>query len=146
MHFVGPCRTIRIGSNFWKFYHIRTSFTLREPVFLVKVFRSEPIFLAFRVWTQCTASYLLGGPVCLWCLVSDTFRFDRIFPLQKLKMNLRPFFLVGCQIPKICARWNKGLCEVELSTSLTSVKPMAEGFSKKKSISFSFWQNFHLKI
>ncbi len=28
-----------IGSNFWKFYLIRTGFTLGEPVSLVKVFR-----------------------------------------------------------------------------------------------------------
>jgi hypothetical protein len=27
-----------IGSNFWKFYLIRTNFTLGEPVSLVKVF------------------------------------------------------------------------------------------------------------
>jgi hypothetical protein len=55
-----PCRTIRIGSKFWKFYLIKTVFTLGEPVLLVKVFRlfrSEPIFLVFRVWTQCTTSY-----------------------------------------------------------------------------------------
>jgi len=44
-----------IGSNFWKFYLIRTGFTLCEPVSFVKVFRllrSELIFLVFRVWTQ----------------------------------------------------------------------------------------------
>jgi hypothetical protein len=40
--FVGQCprdRDYCIGSNFWKFYIIRTSFTLGEPVSLVKVFR-----------------------------------------------------------------------------------------------------------
>jgi len=41
--FVGPCshrdRDYCIGSNFWKFYLIRTSFTLGELVSLVKVFR-----------------------------------------------------------------------------------------------------------
>jgi hypothetical protein len=41
--FVGPCshrdRDYGIGSNFWKFYLIRTSFTLGELVSLVKVFR-----------------------------------------------------------------------------------------------------------
>jgi hypothetical protein len=49
--FLGPCphkdRDYHIGSNFWKFYLIRTSFTLGEPVSLVKVFRlfrSEQIF------------------------------------------------------------------------------------------------------
>jgi hypothetical protein len=40
---VGPCphrhRDYRIGSNFWKFYIIRTIFPLGEPVSLVKVFR-----------------------------------------------------------------------------------------------------------
>jgi hypothetical protein len=62
-----------IGSNFWKFYLIRTGFTLGELVFLVKVFRlfrSGPILLVFRAWTQCITSYLLAGPACFWCLVS----------------------------------------------------------------------------
>jgi hypothetical protein len=48
-------RDYRIESNFWKFYLIRTSFTLDEPVSLVKVFRLfrlEWIDLVFRVWTQ----------------------------------------------------------------------------------------------
>jgi hypothetical protein len=47
--------TIEIGSNFWKFYFIRTGFTLDELVSLVKVFklfRLEWIVLVFRVWTQ----------------------------------------------------------------------------------------------
>jgi hypothetical protein len=54
-----------IGSNFWKFYLIKTNFTLGEPVSLVKVFRLEQIVLVFRVWTQAgrwTTSYLLAGP------------------------------------------------------------------------------------
>jgi hypothetical protein len=45
----------RIGSNFWKFYLTRIGLTLRELVFLVKVFRLfrlEWIFLVFRVWTH----------------------------------------------------------------------------------------------
>jgi len=57
--FVGPCphreRDYHIGSNFWKFYIIRTDFTSGELVFLVKVFglfRLEWIFLVFGVWTQ----------------------------------------------------------------------------------------------
>ncbi len=57
--FVGPCphrdKDYHIQSNFWKFYLIRTSFTLGELVPLVKVFRLfrlEWIFLVFRVWTQ----------------------------------------------------------------------------------------------
>jgi hypothetical protein len=44
-----------IGSNFWKFYLIKTGFILGELVSLVKVFRLfrlERIFLVFRVWTQ----------------------------------------------------------------------------------------------
>jgi hypothetical protein len=48
-------RDYRIGSNFSKFYLIRTSFTLGELVSLVKVFRLfrlEGILLMFRVWTQ----------------------------------------------------------------------------------------------
>jgi hypothetical protein len=57
--FVGPCPhrdgDYRIGSNFWKFYFIRTSFTLDELVSLVKrfnLFRLEWFVLVFRVWTQ----------------------------------------------------------------------------------------------
>ncbi len=57
--FVAPCahrdRDYNIGSNFWKFYLIRTGFTLGEPVSLVKVFRLfrlEWILLVFRVWTE----------------------------------------------------------------------------------------------
>jgi hypothetical protein len=46
-----PHRDYRIGSNFWKFYLIRTDFALGELVSLVKVFRLERIFLVFRVWT-----------------------------------------------------------------------------------------------
>jgi hypothetical protein len=70
-------RDYPIGSNFWKFYLIRTGFTFRELVSLVKVFRLfqlERSFWVLRVWTQwvsqCRASCLLAGPVCLWCLVS----------------------------------------------------------------------------
>ncbi len=57
--FVGPCphedRDYCIGSNFWKFYLIRISFTLGELIYLVKVFRLfrlEQIVLVCRVWTQ----------------------------------------------------------------------------------------------
>jgi len=48
-------RDYGIGSNFWKFYLIRSGFTLGEAVSLVKVlrlFRLERSFLVFRVWTQ----------------------------------------------------------------------------------------------
>jgi hypothetical protein len=44
-----------IGSNFWKFYLVRMSFTLGEWVSLVKMFRLfrlERIVLVFTVWTQ----------------------------------------------------------------------------------------------
>ncbi len=44
-----------IRSNFWKFYLIRTGFTLGELVSLVKVFRLfrlKQTFWVFRVWTQ----------------------------------------------------------------------------------------------
>ncbi len=44
-----------IRSNFWKFYHIKTSFTLGELISLVKVFRLfrlERNFWVFRMWTQ----------------------------------------------------------------------------------------------
>jgi uncharacterized protein YybS (DUF2232 family) len=44
-----------IGSNFWKFYLIKTSFILDELVSLVKVFRLFRlawIVLMFRLWTQ----------------------------------------------------------------------------------------------
>jgi hypothetical protein len=57
--FIGPCphrgRDYHIGSNFWKFYLIKTNFTLSELVSLVKVFRLfrlERIFLMLRVWTE----------------------------------------------------------------------------------------------
>jgi hypothetical protein len=57
-----------IGSNFWKFYLIRTSFTLGEPVALVKVFRLfrlEWIVLVFTVWTQYVdVQYWQGQHVC----------------------------------------------------------------------------------
>jgi hypothetical protein len=57
-----------IGSNFWKFYLIRTDFTLGEPVSLVKVFRLfrlERIFFGVQsvdTVGRCTTSYLLAWP------------------------------------------------------------------------------------
>jgi hypothetical protein len=55
--FIGPCPPqgqglYSVGSNFWKFYLIRTGFTLGEPVSLVKVFRLfrlEQIVLVLRM-------------------------------------------------------------------------------------------------
>jgi hypothetical protein len=73
-NFLGP-RDYRIWSNFWKFYLIRTSFTLGELVSLVKVFRLfrlEWIFFGVQsvdTVGRCTTSYLLTRPACLWCLV-----------------------------------------------------------------------------
>jgi hypothetical protein len=78
--FVGPwCgdRDYRIGSNFWKFYLIRTGFTLGEPVSLVKKTCSDCLdrnWIFFGVQSvdtvsRCTTSNLLAGPACLWCLV-----------------------------------------------------------------------------
>ncbi len=65
-----------IGSNFWKFYLIKTSFTLGERVSLVKVFRLfrlEQNFFGVETVdavSRCTTSYLLTRPACLWCLVN----------------------------------------------------------------------------
>lgn len=45
----------RTRSKFWKFYLIKTGFTLSEPVSCVTVFRLfrlERSFWVFRVWTQ----------------------------------------------------------------------------------------------
>jgi hypothetical protein len=53
-----------IGSNFWKFYLIKTSFTLGEPVYLVKMFtlfRLEWIFFGVKsvdTVARCTTSWL----------------------------------------------------------------------------------------
>jgi hypothetical protein len=69
-------RDYHIGSNFWKFYLIKTGFTLGEPVSLVKVFRLfrlERNFFGVQTVdavSRCTTSYLLAGPACLWCLVN----------------------------------------------------------------------------
>ncbi len=78
--FVGPCpcggRDYHIWSNFfWKFYLIRTGFTLGELVPLVKVFRLFRLEWMFSgvqsvdTVGRCTTSYLLAGPACLWGLV-----------------------------------------------------------------------------
>jgi len=74
-------RDYHIGSNFWKFYFNRISFTLREPVSLVKVFRlfrliGSDCFGVQSVNTigRCTTYYLLAQGqqhVCdaLFCFV-----------------------------------------------------------------------------
>ncbi len=101
------CWAYHIGSNFWKFYLNRTHFTLGESVSLVKVFRLfrlERIVLVFRVWTQyvrCTTSYLLAGPVCLWCLVSFAVfwcLFGEVFLDLKMFLKIPP--VLGFIIPK----------------------------------------------
>ncbi len=57
-------------SNFWKFYLIRTSFTLGQLVSLVKVFRQyklEQIFFGVQnvdTVGRCTTSYSLARPAC----------------------------------------------------------------------------------
>ncbi len=71
----GPCphreRVYGIGSNFGKFYLIRTNFTFGELVSLVKVFRLfrlEWIFFVVQsvdIVGRCTTSYLLAGPAYL---------------------------------------------------------------------------------
>ncbi len=46
---------VGIGSNFCTFYLIQTSFTLSEPVYLMKKFRLlrlKHVFFLFKVWTQ----------------------------------------------------------------------------------------------
>jgi len=70
-------RDYRIGSNFWKFYLIRTGFRFGELVCLVKVFRLfrlEWIVLGVQTMDtggRCTNILSLAGPACLWCLVED---------------------------------------------------------------------------
>jgi hypothetical protein len=75
-----------IGFNFWKFYLIRTSFTLGEPVCLVKVFRLfrlKRIILVFRVWTQyINVNHLIywqGQHVCDALLYLDSSMLISIF-------------------------------------------------------------------
>jgi hypothetical protein len=64
-------RDYRFRSNFWKFYLIKTGFTLGEPVSLVKVFRlfilEQMFFGVLSVDTvgRCTTTYLLAGSACL---------------------------------------------------------------------------------
>jgi hypothetical protein len=77
--FSGSCphrdRDYCIQSNFWKFYLIKTGFTLGGPVSLVKMFwlfKLEQMFFgvpSVDTVGRCTASYLLAGPACLWRLV-----------------------------------------------------------------------------
>jgi hypothetical protein len=99
--FVGPCphrnRDYGIRSNFWKFYLIRTGFTLGEPVSFVKVFRLfrlERIFLGVQsvdTVGRCTTSYLVAGPARLWCLVS--FHFVLFYGSKPLN-----FMLLQCSV------------------------------------------------
>jgi hypothetical protein len=49
LHLLDYC----IPSNFWKFYLIRTSFTLGELVFLVKVFRLFTLEWIFFWCSEC---------------------------------------------------------------------------------------------
>jgi len=69
LNLLGP-RDYCIGSYFWKFYLIRTSFTLGELVSLVKLFRLfrlERIFFGVQsvdTVGRCTTSYWQGQRVC----------------------------------------------------------------------------------
>ncbi len=79
---VGPAphreRDYCIGSNFWKFYLIKTGFTFGEPISLVKVFRLFRLeWILFGVQSvdsvgRCTTSYLLAEVTQWWCLVIYT--------------------------------------------------------------------------
>jgi len=55
--FVGPCphrdRDYHIRSNFWKFYLIKTGFTIGERVSLVKVFRLFKLEHMFFWCSEC---------------------------------------------------------------------------------------------
>jgi hypothetical protein len=74
--FVGPCphrdRDYRIRSNFWKFYLIKTGFTLGELVFsfgenVETVYIGTDLFSVrtLDIVSKGTTSYLLAGPACL---------------------------------------------------------------------------------
>jgi hypothetical protein len=73
--FVGPYshkdKDYCIQSNFWKFYLIKTGFTLGESVYLVKMFKLfklEQMFFdveSVDIVGRCTTSYLLAGLACL---------------------------------------------------------------------------------
>ncbi len=100
----------------WKFYLIRSNFTLGEPVSLVKasrLFTWERIVLLFRVG-RCTTSCLLGGRARLWCLVSC---FDSlVLFMTSLTLDLR---LIP-RVPQV-HQFNDG--ELYLSHSSISVSP-----------------------
>jgi hypothetical protein len=101
--FIGPCphrdRDYSIGSNFWKFYLNRTSFTLGEPVSLVKVFRLfrlEQIVLVFRVRTQYAdvqhIIYWQGQPVC------DALFTEHLMTHWKHYLTFVPIGCIKCDI------------------------------------------------
>ncbi len=97
--FIGPC-DYSIGSNFWKFYLNRTSFTLGEPVSSVKVFRlfrMEQIVLVFRVRTQYAdvqhIIYWQGQSVCDALfkehLMNDWKHYLTFIPIGCIKCDIR---------------------------------------------------------
>ncbi len=93
--FLTFCPLILSTLHFWKFYLVRISSTLGEPVSLVimfRLFRLEWIVLVFRVWKQSVdvqTSYLLAGPACLFCLV---FNKSRLFFLVLRYLVMNNFF------------------------------------------------------
>jgi hypothetical protein len=113
LYFVGPCphRDMDYGiwSKFWKFCLIKIGFTLGELVSLVKVFRLfklEHMFFGVQsvdTVGRCTTSYLLVGPMCLWCLVFKWFlmcspSYYHCFHIHSSKF-LNLFFNVLVQFP-----------------------------------------------
>jgi len=81
--FVGPCphrdRNYCIGSNFWKFYLIKISFTLHELVSLVKVLLLLIIIVPFSIffciqilWSYSKSRSLLS--TCLLRISEDTLK------------------------------------------------------------------------
>jgi hypothetical protein len=104
--FVGPCpqrdRDYCIGSNFWKFYVIRTSFTLDEPVSLMKVFRLfrlERIFLGVQSVNtvgRCTTSLSIGraSMSVIPCYLDKNITLKRWNQLFTIKI------VISCLVPR----------------------------------------------
>jgi hypothetical protein len=95
---VGPWphrdRDYRIGSNFWKFYLMRTGFTLREPVSLVKVFRlfrMERMFLVRNCLRTLFKHYT--GPAFFFFFFNFYFYFYFYFEAAKFRPEKYDFDL-----------------------------------------------------
>jgi hypothetical protein len=94
---VGPCpptgtgTNYCIGSNFWKFYLIKTGFTICEPVTLVKVFRLfrlEWILLVFWKFYLIKIGFTICEPVPL----------VKVFRLFRLEWILLVFRLLTQEV------------------------------------------------